>query len=187
MLLPGRSWHVVFVVLAATALCVPSNAAGKPRIIPLRTSATFSAQFPDSRWSVPIKSTDGHTVYTLSLEPYRDVKNHIAGLDLELRFAHDMSDAPNLLEPVGRWHGLQAFNFAGTDFAQGAEKSGFGENRTIYVKRADLMVRIDVSKAVVSQVSTGEYQFDRLDLQIDVYNAPSGPRRSAASQLTTEN
>ncbi len=67
MMRTNRLWrHLLAVSLATLGL---SNATAKPRIVPLRTSATFSAQSPENRWSVPIKSPDGSTAYVLSLEP----------------------------------------------------------------------------------------------------------------------
>jgi hypothetical protein len=55
----------------------------------------------------------------------------------------------------------------------GAQKSVFGVNRTILVKNLGLVVRIAVSKAIVSPAPAGSYQLDELDLQIEVNN--SGP------------
>ena len=148
-----------------------SDAAANPRIVPLRTSARFSAQSAENRWSVPIKSTDGRTVYVLSLEPELDVGNHIAELELVLRRPSARNDAPNLLDPTGIWHGLQACDFPGRDLAQGVQKTVFGEKRTIHLKRLGLVVRIAVLKATVSPISAGDFQIDALDLQIVVDNS----------------
>ena len=83
MMRTNRLWrHLLAVSLATLGL---SNATAKPRIVPLRTSATFSAQSPENRWSVPIKSPDGSTAYVLSLEPGFDVGHHVVTLELLLR------------------------------------------------------------------------------------------------------
>jgi hypothetical protein len=164
-----RFYRCLFVLCLAT-LGLPSNAVAKPRIIPLQTNAAFSSRSPESHWSVPIKSTDGSTVYVLSLEPDFDVEHHAVTLELVLRRSGDKTDAPNLLDPTGRRHGLQAYDFAAKDLSQGAQKSAFGEKRALSLKGLGLVVRIAVSNAAVSPISAGNYQLDVLDLQIDVDN-----------------
>jgi hypothetical protein len=159
-----------FFVLCLATPGLFSNAVAKPRIIPLQTSVAFSSHSPESRWSVPIKSTDGSTVYVLSLEPGFDSGHHTVTLELVLRHSGDKTDAPNLLDPTGRRHGLQAYDFAANDLAQGVQKSAFGDKRTVSLKSLGLVLRIAVSKAVVSPISAGNYQLDALDLQIEVDN-----------------
>jgi len=149
------------------------DAAAKPRIVPLQTSATFSTQVPENRWSVPIKSIDGSTAYTLSLEPDFDVGHHVVTLELLLRRPSDKTDAPNLLDPTGTRHGLQAYDFAASDLAQGVQKSAFGEKRTVRLKDLGLILQITVSNAVVSPISNGSYQIDGLELRIKVENSKS--------------
>jgi hypothetical protein len=92
-------------------------------------------------------------------------------LELVLRHPSDKTDAPNLLDPTGSRHGLQAYDFAADDLAQGVQKSAFGEKRTVSLKKSGLVVRIAVSKATVSPISAGNYQLDALDLQIEVDNS----------------
>ncbi|MGA8366656.1 MAG: hypothetical protein ACLQMT_10100 [Candidatus Acidiferrales bacterium] len=159
-----------FAVSLATLSLLP-NAAAKPRIVPLRTSVHFSPRSSLGQWSVPIKSIDGRTVYVLSLEPDFSVGNHLATLTLVLRHFGDKDDAPNLLDPAGIWHGIQPCDFVANDLAQGAQKSVFGDKRTISRKDLGFVVRIIVSKAVVSPISAGNYQLDALDLQIEVNNS----------------
>jgi hypothetical protein len=172
MILTDRLWRcLIFAVpLTALSLLCNANAMARPRIVPLRATATFSSQFPENRWSVPIKSTDGRTVYVLSLEPDFDVAHHVVTLELVLRKPGDNADAPNLLDATGRRHGLQAYDFAADDLAQGVQKSAFGEKRTVSLRSLGLVVRIAVSKAAVSLISAGNYQLDALDLQIEVDN-----------------
>jgi len=92
-------------------------------------------------------------------------------LELVLRRPGDKPDAPNLLDPTGKRHGLQAYVFSANDLTQGPDKSAFGERRIVSPKTLRLVVRIAVSKAAVSPFSPGDYQFDALDLQIEVDNA----------------
>src|SRR5208337_2478968 len=165
-----RLWRLVLAVQLVAVLSLVSNAAANPRIVPLRTSASFSTRYAENRWSVPIKSTDGRTVYVLSLVPELDVGNHITELELVLRRSNARNNAPNLLDPTGIWHGLQACDFPGRDLAQGIQKTAFGEKRTIHLNRLELVVRIAVLKVTVSPISAGDYQIDALDLQIEVDN-----------------
>ncbi len=163
--------HILATFFVTIALL--PDAAAKPRIVPLQTSATFSTQVPENRWSVPIKSIDGSTAYTLSLEPDFDVGHHVVTLELLLRRPSDKTDAPNLLDPTGTRHGLQAYDFAASDLAQGVQKSAFGEKRTVRLKDLGLILQITVSNAVVSPISNGSYQIDGLELRIKVENSKS--------------
>lgn len=168
-----RLRRLIFAVPLLVALSFVSNAAAKQRIIPLRTSVAFSAQAAESRWSVPIRWTEGSTAYALSLEPDFDAGRHIVTLDLVLRRPNDKTQSRNLLDPTGRRHGLQPYDFAADDLAQGVQKSAFGENRTVFLRSLGLVVRIAISKATVSPISVGNYQLDALDLQIEVDNSNS--------------
>jgi hypothetical protein len=146
------------------------SGAAEPRIVPLRAEAVFSAKNAQNLWSVPIRSTDGRTVYVLSLEPSNDNHHHPVVVSLVLRRIGDKPDSPNRLDPTGKWHGLQAYDFAGRDLKDGVQKSAFGEQRTVPLRNLGLIVHISVSKAVVSPVSTEFYEVDTLDLQIKVDN-----------------
>jgi hypothetical protein len=165
----NRFGQVLLVGLFVGFFSSNSNAA-EPRIVPLRTQAAFSAQNAQNLWSVPIKSPDGRTIYVLSLEPSNDNHHHPVLVSLVLRRTGDKPDSPNRLDPTGNWHGLQAYDFAGRDLKQGAQKSAFGKERTVTLKKLGLVLHIGVSKAVVSQVSPQFYQVDALDLQIAVDN-----------------
>jgi len=157
--------------MTLVVLSLFTNAAAESRIVPLQTNATFSAQSPESRWSVPIKSTDGSTAYVLSLEPGFDIGHHIITLEPVLQRPGDTTDAPNLLEPTGRWHGLQAYDFAADDLAGGVQKSALGQKRTVSLKNMGLVIRIAILKAIIRPISAGSYQLDALDLQIAVDNS----------------
>lgn len=149
-------------------LSVLSSGSTTPRIIPVRTSATFTAQSPDKLWSVPIKRSDGHVGYVLSLEPDFDVGHHVLTVELVLRRAGSKADAPNLLR--GSLHGLQPYDFAGHDLAHGVENSACGETRKVLLKNLGLIMQIGITNARVSPISPNSYQLDDLDLQVEVDN-----------------
>jgi hypothetical protein len=142
--------------------------AATPCILPLRTIATFATQFPEEHWSVPVKASDGHIAYVLSLEPDVDIGHHVLTVELVLRHAGSEADAPNLLR--GKRHGLQPYDFAVDDLAHGVKNSVFGEKRTITVSDLGLVLRIVITDATVSPISASSYEFDALALQVEVDN-----------------
>ena len=167
--MPIRTLSLAIIVLAFVLVSVaPASAA--PQIIPLRTTARFSAQSPENLWSVPIRSADGRAAYVLSLEPDFDVGRHIVSLDLVLRHPGDKADGGNLLDPTGKVHGLQPYDFVADDLVEGVQKSAFGAKRTVTLKNLGLLVRIDVLKAMVVPTSTRDHEFDTLEVQIEVDN-----------------
>ena len=129
-------------------------------------SATFTAQHPEQRWSVPIKDTDGHVLYVLSLEPAFDVDGHVVTVELVMRRAGAKPDSPNLLR--GNLHLLQPIDFAASDLAHGVKNSAFGEKRTLSLPQFGLVLRIAVTGATVSLGSVAGYQLESLNLQIEV-------------------
>lgn len=161
--------HGLLLVFVAFSSLV-SRAATGPRIIPLETEAVFSVENAGTQWSVPIKSTDGMTVYILSLEPFDDNRHHPVLVSLVLKRVGDKRESPNRLAPTGNWHGLQAYDFAGGDLKDGVQKSTFGERRTVVLKDLGLIIHINISKVVVSPVSAEFYEVNMLDLQIEVNN-----------------
>jgi hypothetical protein len=161
-----------FVIAALFAMLPLSfDLAAQPPIIPLRTSATFSSRTFRHRWSVPIKSNDGRTMYVLFLEPTFDVGHHVATVELVLRRPDEKKGAANLLAPSGNWHGLQPYDFPATDLAQGVKKSVFGEKRTIVPQSLGIVLQITISNAQVSPISGNDYQLDALEIQIEVENS----------------
>jgi hypothetical protein len=150
-----------------------ANAAAGPQIAALHATATFSSKSPEKRWSVPVKSAAGHTLYILSLEPDFDTEHHVVTVELVLHHTGAKGDSPNLLDPTGKRHGLQPYHFAGADLAQGVQKSAFGEKRTISLKELGLVVEMIVSKAEVSPTTAGDYQVATLEVQITVRSTNS--------------
>ena len=88
-----------------------------------------------------------------------------------LHHSGDKADAANLLNATGIWDGIQPCDFVANDLAQGAQKSVFGDKRTLLSKSLGLVVHIAVSKAVVSPISAANYQIDSLGLQIEIDNS----------------
>jgi hypothetical protein len=140
------------------------------QIAPFVANVHFSARAAASRWSAPIKSPDGTTAYVLALEPDFDVGHHVVDLTLVLRASGAKSDASNLLDPSGARHELQAYDFAAADLAKGAKASAYGEKRTIPLPSLGLVVSVVIDKAVVTPVSSTDYQMDELDLKVTVDN-----------------
>jgi len=160
-------------VLFVFAQGLAADAAAKPRIIPVRTTVSYSSHLSEPSWSIPIKTTDGSTLYILSLEQGFAVGHSLAVLKLVLRHFTDRPDAPNLLDPSGIWHGIQPCDFVANDLAKGIQKSVFGEKRKLSRKDLGLVVRITVRSAIVSVTPSGNYQLDGLGLQIEVDNTNS--------------
>jgi len=160
----------IFVVSLMTlgGLC---SAAAKPRIIPVRTSVSFPSHTSKNRWSFPIKTTYGSTVYVLSLDSDFSVGNNLAAVTLVLHRFADKPGADNLLDPPGIWHGIQPCDFVANDLAHGIQKSVFGEKRIIPREDLGLMVRISAASATISPTSNGDYQLDAFTLQIEVDNS----------------
>jgi hypothetical protein len=162
--------HPRLLLISALVLCPLLQAGTNTRIFPLQTSATFSFTSRETRWSVPIKAQDGSAAYFLSLEPDFDTGHHVVTLELVLRQAGKGRKGPNLFDPTGRLHGLQAWHFNADDLAHGVEKSAYGNIRTVPLKSLDLKVRVVVSDATVSPISSGRYELEAIHLQIDVAN-----------------
>jgi hypothetical protein len=141
-----------------------------PRVVPLKTTTTFSARSPRKHWSVAVKSTAGPAAYILSLEPDFDVGHHVLTLELALRRPGDKVDALNLLASIRNWHGLQPFDFNAMDLAEGPDKSASGKGRTIVVKNLGLVAHVAILKAAISPIAGGGYQLDAIGLKIEVDN-----------------
>jgi hypothetical protein len=162
-------WRYTLIILLVM-LGSLTNADAKSRIVPFHSEVTFSTLSTKNNWSIPIKFKDGYAAYVLSLEPQFDVGHHIIVLELRLRNPKNKISTQNLLEPEGRWHGLQAYDFAAYDLAKGVKESAFGEKRTLFLKKLGLKITVIILDAVVSEFSTDNYQIDTLKLQIEVDN-----------------
>jgi hypothetical protein len=160
---------IVFIVAALFA-----NAAAVSQGVSLQETATFSSKLPENHWAVPVKSTDGQTLYILSLEPDFDIWHHVVTVELVLRYPDAKADSSNLLDATGKLHGLQRFHFAAADFAQGVGKSVFGRRRTIVLKELGLIVEMTVLKADVTPTPSGSYQIDKLEVHVTMHHTKGG-------------
>lgn len=164
-------WSHNLLAISLAAVTALPNAPVKHRIVPLRTTAVLSAQSLDNRWSRSITFADGTAAYILSLEADFDRGHHPITAELMLRHADEKTGASNLLDPTGKRHGLQAYDFPADDLAEGAQKSVFGKERMMSLKNLGLVIRITILKAAVSPISGGHHQLDALELQIEVDNS----------------
>jgi len=158
----GRFLRIASIALLAAIACLSGHAAVARRIVPLQVSATFSAQSPNSLLSHPVTSPDGRVLYILSLEPEIDVHNRIVCVDVDLH-RPGVRDT-NLLEPEGRWHGIQPYTLVADDLVRGPDRSIYGDSRLIVARKLGLALRITVVEAEIS--SEMPHQIERLTLQM---------------------
>jgi hypothetical protein len=150
-----------------------TNAAAWPQGGVLQATATFSSDHPGKCWSVPVKSEAGQTLYILSLEPDFDVWRHVVTLEMALRYPHAKADSRNLLDPTGKAHGLQSYDFAATDLMQGVDKSAFGKMRSIMLKELGLVLEITLLNAKVTPTPSGGYQIAELEAHVSMHHINS--------------
>src|SRR5579871_371061 len=92
------------------------------QIIPLHGTLEYTASA--NVWpTLTVKAANGSAAYVLTLLPERDVSNNLSHIDLVLHRPRTRDDAPNLLDPPYRWHGLQDYMFNAIDFKDGPEHS----------------------------------------------------------------
>jgi hypothetical protein len=122
------------------------------QIIPFHGTLEYSAA--SGQWpSLTVKAANGSPAYVLTLLPVRDAKENLVHIDLVLHRPGAGPDARNLLEPPGRWHGLQAYDFNASDFTHGPERSLYGPTRIIGIKNRKLNVTFSISKAEIAPVA----------------------------------
>lgn len=161
------------ILLLVFALSI--NATAMSQRISMQATATFSSRFPEKHWSVPVKSTEGQTLYVLSLEPDFDTHLHIVTVELVLRSPNTKTEGPNLLNPR-KLFGLQPYDFAAVDFSHGIDKSAFGKNRELVLRDLSLVVEMTVLEAKVSPTNSGSYQIDKLKVKVGVHSTEGSER-----------
>ena len=134
------------------------------------TELAYSRQSATQGALTPLKAPGGK-VYRLSLIPQMDINRHVVVLELSLKRPGTKKDDSNLLDAAGKLHGYQPYFFAASDFAQGAQKSTYGDTRVIELPHLGMKVRIRVASVNVGPVVSNApgaptYQFDGLTLQI---------------------
>jgi hypothetical protein len=98
------------------------------------------------------------------------VRGTLLGVDLVLDDGRYRRSNINLLSPKGNWHGLQPYEFEGSDFLHGIDKSDFGRHRTINVERQGIVVHIDVLNVTVSPALGDDTQIDSVTLSVSAEN-----------------
>jgi len=144
--------------------------AAQHQISPVRVKAVFSRDPSAKPWSVLVHSADGKRAYKLFFDQERDVRGTLLGVDLVLDDGRYSRSNVNLLSPKGNWHGLQPYNFVGSDFLHGINKSGYGSHRTIRVEEKGIVIQIDVLDVTVSPANAGETQIDSVTLSVSAEN-----------------
>jgi len=139
-------------------------------IIPKTIEACFSKDSGGKPWSGFIDHTTGEKAYILSLEPEYDVNKRLLGVELTLRHAGQPNNAPNLLNPTGNWHGLQAFDFNADDLVNGVSKSAFGARRAIPLEAIHIVLEVTILNAKVERAKNGIREINELKLSVAVKN-----------------
>lgn len=155
---------VLLSVCATGTCCAPDPA-------PDSATVTYSRQSPSAATPVFVTSASG-VRYRLWLKPERDVNDKVIVLELVMQKATSRKSSPNLLNPHGR-HGYQPFDFAASDFANGAKLSSYGENRSMDLPNLHMKLQIRVNDAHSELVHppTGavfKHEMDSLALAITV-------------------
>jgi hypothetical protein len=144
------------------------------QVMPFRGTLTYVPSRTEDETLV-VKAANGSAAYVLKLLPMRGVKGNIVGIDLVMRRPNAAVDARNLLEPEGRWHGLQDYNFNAIDFVNGPERSTMGPTRTIKIKSRKLSVSFTISKTEIASLTDNssspiDYAFKELIVDVAVDN-----------------
>ena len=111
--------------------------------------ATFTATLgypPGSRapaTSLAFHSPHGYA-YRFRLDPERDVEGNVIVVELVMQGASGSSHKSNLLDATGRRHGMQKWFFAASDLAHGAQRSVYGDARTIDLRKLGITVEAKV-------------------------------------------
>lgn len=159
--------------LTLLALPVVTGSA-RAQVMPSHGTLTYTQSAePSSKFIV--QAANGSAAYALTLSPERDGKGNLVHIDLVMRRPNAAPDARNLLEPEGRWHGLQGYDFNASDFVRGPERSVMGSTRTIKIRNRKLSVSFTILKADVAPLTSkpsepSEYIFKELVVDVTVEN-----------------
>lgn len=164
--------YLLGVILAGT------YAARSQEIGSSNVTLAYSTQASQPSRSALLRSPRG-TAYQLTLVPDFDAGHHVVVLELFLRKPGKNTSSLNLLDPSGHVHGYQRYDFAASDFVNGAQKSRYGETRVVTLPRLGMEVLIKVTEVHVkpiteNQVQGMEYQFGDLTLQINAQSPSNG-------------
>ncbi len=159
--------------LALLALLIFAGSA-RAQIMPSHATLAYAVSTDQSSKFIA-KAANGSAAYALMFLPQRDFKGNIVSIDLVMHRPHAAPNARNLLEPEGRWHGLQDYNFNAIDFVDGPERSIMGPTRTIQIKNRKLSVSFTILKADVAPLTNksserDDYIFKELVVDVAIDN-----------------
>jgi hypothetical protein len=138
------------------------------------SAATFSAVLtypPVSGSSEASRVFHSHgKAYRFRLDPERNGYGTLFGFELILERANHSRPEPNLLDPTGKLHGYQKWDFLASEFAHDHAPPGWGSSRTIYVPNRGLEVQVQVVRFGVRHAPTSlaplGYRFTDLTLRV---------------------
>ena len=139
-------------------------------VVPKQMQPEFSRGVSNKLWTDFIYSRTNQKLYILSLEPEFDIGKRTIGINVVLRDVETAKTGKNLLNPPGRWHGLQPYSFMADDLLHGADKSIFGAHRTIAVRNRELFVEMRIENVRVKALPDGGNEIDNLKLWVSVGN-----------------
>ena len=158
-------------------LMLPAVRSWAGRIVPVKTTATFTAQQSRPRWSVPIHARDGHLAYILSLKPEFDDGGRVIAVDLVMRNPDVKGDVPDLIRESIT--GLQPPRFTANDLEQRLQRSALREMATLFLTKVAILLRVGVAAATVNRIPNADgYQIDSLSLDIEIDNLYKVPQLS---------
>jgi hypothetical protein len=110
--------------------------------------------------------------------------NEVYGYDVVMARA-GRSFQRNLLDPTGRLHGVQPWQFYAPDFARGPATSTYGGVRTIDRPNLGLSVRLEVVRSVVETApathsAPAQPRLTALTVRVVARTEPVGPYRTAS-------
>jgi hypothetical protein len=147
-----------------------SNAVTTDNVVTFSTVLTYPPAARSSETS-PVFRSHGKA-YRFRLNPERDVDGTLLGFQLVMEGANSRSGrGPNLLDPTGRLHGYQKWDFLASEFVRDDAPPGWGDSRTIHLANRGLEVQINVVRFKVEPIpktsaTPAGYRFTDLALRI---------------------
>ena len=164
----------ILIIFATCANC----AFGKGCSSGSQVLLTYSEQGPPTPVHVSICSPQGK-MFVVSFDPFPDVEDHIAVLDLVLNPPSGRGKNVNLLAVDRPLHGYQLFNFGAGDYVDGAKDSTYGEERTIEISNMKAKLVVDVVDVDVAKkkrdLGNPDEWFRKLTLKISMKEGSQSP------------
>lgn len=140
------------------------------RIAPEQMQAEYSRGALTNGWTDYIYSAAKKKLYVLSLEPQVDTAKHVIGIDIVLRDVDEPNADENLLDPPGKWHGLQPYSFMARDLVNGPRGSAFGPRRSIAITNRGLSIGIRILCVRISTLPDSTHEISELRLSLSADN-----------------